>query len=124
MNSYVFDVCFNPAIDEDNIFLFIDHCLAHLSNSFFSDGDGDSYFASRSELPGGLDPERMKRYWQQHRELIRQRVLGHEERQVVTSNYIAYYHENLAGVFRVLDEMIDERAATEGGGDELSSTPP
>ncbi|MFO1880590.1 P-loop NTPase fold protein [Pseudomonas aeruginosa] len=128
MNSYVFDVCFNPVIDEDNIFLFIDHCLAHLSNSFFSagdgDGDGDSYFASRSELPGGLDPERMKRYWQQHRELIRQRVLGQEERQVVTSNYIAYYHENLAGVFRVLDEMIDERAAAEGGGDELSSTPP
>lgn len=123
MNEYVFNVCFNPDIHEDNTFHFLDHCLSHLSNSFFSDRDEEGYFASKAELPGGLDPKEMGRYWSQHRELIRQRVLHVEERYVVTSNYIASYSEDLAGVFAVLDGLADEATAVEAESDKLPSNP-
>ena len=108
MNKYMFDVCFNPDIHEDNALYFLDHCLSHLSNSFFSDRDKVGYFASKSELPGGLDPKEMGRYWSTHRELIRRRVQHVEERYVVTPSYIALYREDLAGVFEVLDELAEE----------------
>jgi hypothetical protein len=123
MNEYVFGVCFNPRIHEDNAFHFLDHCLSHLSNPFFSDRDEAGYFASKAELPGGLDSTEMGRFWSQHRELIRQRVLHVEERYVVTSNYIASYHEDLAGVFAVLDGLADEVTAFEAESDKFLSNP-
>jgi hypothetical protein len=123
MNEYVFGVCFNPDIHEDNIFHFVDHCLSHLSNSFFSGRDEEGYFASKAELPGGLDPKGMGRYWNKHRELIRQRALQVEERYLVTSNYTASYHEDLAGVFVVLDELADETTAVEAESDKLLPNP-
>lgn len=115
MNEYAFGVCFNPDIHQDNVFHFLDHCLSNLSNSFFSDRDEVGYFASKAELPGGFDPKAMGRYWGQHRELIRQRVLHVEERYVVTSHYKASYREDLAGIFTVLDELFDEATAVEAG---------
>jgi len=81
------------------------------------------YFASKAELPGGLDPKEMGRYWSQRRELIHQRILHVEEMRVVTSNYIASYREDLAGVFSVLDELADEAAADESESGELPSNP-
>jgi len=123
MNEYVFGVCFNPDLHENNVFHFLDHCLSHLSNSFFSGRDEVGYFASKAELPGGLDPKEMGRYWSQRRELIHQRILHVEEMRVVTSNYIASYREDLAGVFSVLDELADEAAADESESGELPSNP-
>jgi hypothetical protein len=34
MNDYVFGHCFSPIVDGDNVLLFLDHCLAHLSSPF------------------------------------------------------------------------------------------
>ena len=113
MNEYVFGVCFNPDIQEDNVFHFLDHCLSHLSNSLFSGRDEEGYFASKTELPGGLDPKEIGRYWGRHRVLIRQRVQHIEDRYVFTSNYIASYSKDLAGVFTVLDALADEATAVE-----------
>lgn len=113
MNEYAFGVCFNADIHEDNVFNFLDHCLSHLSNSFSSGRDEGGYFASKAEVPGGLDSKEMGRYWSQHQELIRQRVLHVEERYVVTSNYTASYREDLAGVFAVLEGLADETKAVE-----------
>ena len=111
MNEYAFGVCFNPDIHEDNVFHFLDHCLSHLRNSLFSDRNEEGYFASKAELPGGLDPKEMGRYWSQHRELIYQLVHHVEERYVITSNYTASYREDLPGVFAKLDELADEATA-------------
>jgi len=108
MNDYLFNVCFNPDIHEDNVLHFLDHCLSHLSNSFFSDRDIEGYFASKTELPRGLDPNRLGLYWNNHKELIRQKVQLVGERKVVTPNYIASYCEDLDGVFAVLDEIAEE----------------
>lgn len=123
MNEYVFGVCFNPDIHEDNVFHFLDHCLSHLSNSFFSGRDEEGYFATKGELPGGFDPKEMGRYWSQHQELIRQQVLHAEERHVVTSNYIASYRDDLASVFVVLDELAEEVTAIKAESDKLPPNP-
>lgn len=123
MNEYAFSVCFNPDIHEDNVFHFLDYCLSNLSSSFFSGRDEEGYFASKTGLPGGLDPKEMGRYWSQHRELIRQRVLHVDERYVVTLNYIASYREDLAGVFAVLDGLADEATAVGTESDKVLPNP-
>ena len=111
MKDYVFGFCFNPEIHEDNLFHFLDHCLSHLSSSFFSGGDEEGYFATKAELPGGLDPKEIGKYWIQHQELIQQKVLQVKDRHVFTSNYTASYSEDLSGVFAVLKELADEATA-------------
>ncbi|MFM0659974.1 KAP family NTPase [Paraburkholderia sediminicola] len=123
MNEYAFGFCFNPDIHEDNALHFLDHCLSHLSNSFFLGIDSRGHVASKAELPGGFDPKEMGLYWSQHRELIRQRVLHVEGRYVVTLNYTASYREDLTGVFTVLDELADAATAIEAESDELPPSP-
>lgn len=108
MNDYVFNVCFNPDIYEDNIFYFLDYCLSNLTSSFFSSADQSGYVASKSHLPGGLNPNEMAKYWSKHRQLIRLRSSQADEKEIVTPNYIAYYSEDLAEAFTTLDELTSE----------------
>lgn len=119
MNDYAFGVCFNPAIKEDNVFHFLDHCLSHLTSPFFSERDEDSYFASKTGILGGFDAKEMGLYWCTHRDLIRQKAQQAQDRRVVMSNYIASYRDDLPGVFTVLDALADE--ATE---EDTKSTEP
>jgi hypothetical protein len=113
MNDYVFSICFNPEIHESNVLLFLDHCLSHLSSSFFSGRDEDGYVATKANLPGGLDPKEMGRYWRQHREHIRGRDLHTIGRWVFRPNYTASYRDDLDGVLAVLDKLADEPSAHE-----------
>jgi len=107
MNEYAFDFCFNPAIQEDNVLHFLDHCLSHLSKSYFSGGDREGYFALKSGIPGGLDSKAMGQYWLVHREHIRLRQLHTLERCVFTGNYIASYRDDLMDLYKVLDELAE-----------------
>lgn len=122
MNEYVFGTCFNPAIHENNVFLFLDHCLSHLSSPFYSGRDEDGYIATKAGLPGGLDPKEIGRYWRQHREHIRGRGCQTSQRCVFMPNYIASYRDDLNGVFTVLDELADEATPALAVLDELQST--
>lgn len=103
MNEYVFGVCFNPDFGDDNIYRFLDYCLANLSSGIFTREDG--YAATKSGLPGALDPQRMAVYWETHRALILHRNPTAEDRRVVTASYIASYREDLQSVIAVLDEL-------------------
>ncbi|WP_010460519.1 KAP family NTPase [Acidovorax radicis] len=107
MNEYIFDHCFNPK-DSENVLIFIDHCLSHLSSPFFSDQEGDSYVATKTGIPGGLDSAALGSYWRQCREHIRGMGLQSSGRSVFTTNYTAFYRDDLEGVFTVLDELADE----------------
>ena len=106
MSEYAFGHCFNPLLDEQNVFYFIDHCLTHLSNSFLLEGDGLGYIATR-EIAGGFDPIEIGKYWNRHRELIRGKAALTPDRQVVTANYVATYGD-LESVFNVLDDFSNE----------------
>lgn len=125
MNKYAFGFCFNPDVEEGNIFHFLDHCLSHLTNSFFSGRDEEGYFASKIGVLGGFDAKEMGLYWCMHRDLIRKKAQQAEDRRIVMSNYIASYRDDLPGVFTALDELADE-ATAEGAESEnpAGSAPP
>lgn len=122
MNDYVFGTCFNPDVHENNALLFLDHCLSHLSSSFFSGRDEQGYFATKAELPGGLDPKEIGSYWRQHRDHIRGRELQISQRRVFTPNYIASYRDDLDDVFSVLDALADEAPPQFTRPDDLPAT--
>lgn len=111
MNDYVFGFCFNPQIDDDNVLRFLDHCLSHLSSPFHTGRDEDGFVATKTGLPGGLDPKAMGMYWLQHRDYIRGLGLQDSGRCVFMPGYTAFYHDDLVGVFAVLDELAEEVAS-------------
>ncbi len=115
MNDYIFNVCFNPELDPENVHHFLGHCLMHLSHPHFSahGAEHEGFFAAKDEISGGLDPIRMGQYWSSHRDLIRRLSPQLSDRSVVTSRYIAFYRDDLTGVFSALDELADEAAALE-----------
>lgn len=108
VNEYVFDFCFSPSVNGDNVLLFLDHCLAHLSSPFHTDRDEEGYIATKSGLPGGLDPTAMGRYWLEHRDHIRGLGLQDSGRYVSMPSYTAFYRDDLDGVFAVLDELAED----------------
>ena len=108
MNDYVFGHCFSPIVDGDNVQLFLDHCLAHLSSPFHTGRDEEGYVATKSGLPGGLDPKAMGRYWLTYRNHIRGLGLQDSGRCVFLPSYTAFYRDDLEGVFAVLDELAEE----------------
>lgn len=110
MNEYVFDFCFNPVVNGDNVLLFLDHCLAHLSSPFHTGRDEDGYVATKSGLPGGLNPKEMGKYWLEHRDHIRGLKLRDNGRCVFMPSYTAFYRDDLDGVFAVLDDLAEEGA--------------
>ncbi len=106
MNDYIFDLCFNPLVDEDNIYHFTDHCLRNLSSGFFgADQDVKGYAATGKSLSTGLIPEKLHEYWKNHGPYIKGRNLQNKEMPVFTFNYVATYTEHLPKVFEVLDKM-------------------
>ena len=110
MNEYMFKTCFNPDINEDNAIHFLDHCLAHLSSTFFSDSgtDKNEYVATPEGLSGSLDRIEMANYWRKYRQTILRMNLEFRQRSVYTSNYIASYNEDLPGVFTALATLAEQ----------------
>lgn len=106
MNEYIFNVCFNPNICEDNVFYFLDHCLLHFERTYRR--DEVEYLPTQTSLSGTLDSNEISKYWQDHREFIISKNFTNIDQQVMASNYIATYSEDLQSVFDVLDEMIEQ----------------
>jgi len=111
MNEYMFDICFNPELDENNILLFLDYCLSHLSNSFFSEKFEANHIATIEGIPGSLDPIKMGNYWKKNRAHISKVHLQNIGRKVITHNYHASYSEDLEDVFKVLDQLAAKSTA-------------
>lgn len=109
MNSYIFDVCFNPTICKENIYHFADHCLRNLtSNYFVADNGEEGHVATLTSLTSGLYPAEMKRYWKEYGQIIKDQNLSQEDRRVVTYNYVETYSKGLPKVFEMLDGMVNE----------------
>lgn len=111
MNEYIFGVCFNPTGNDNNVLLFLDHCLSHLSSPFRTGRDDEGYIATMSGLTAGLSSTAMGRYWLEHRDHIRGLELQDSSRRVFMPRYTAIYREDLDGVFAVLDELAEEVAS-------------
>ena len=105
MNNYVFDICFNPDMDKENIFHFLDYCLSNLTSTFLTGNSGTGFAPTQQSLISGLDREELQRYWSSHREMIQQKNLTELNREVVTANYIANYRDDLKNVISVLNDL-------------------
>lgn len=106
MNDYMFNLCFNPAIDKKNTVYFLDFCLSRLSSPF--ETNKNEYSATKYGLTGGLDPVRLGKYWVENKGLLRQQAKQLRGRCVFTTNYKATYEEDLEGIFIVLTELANE----------------
>lgn len=111
MNRYIFDFCFNPELNENNILHFLDHCLSNLTHSIFAIDGEMGYTATKGGIPGGLDPMEMGRYWNRHGDFIQQKRPTAMIRKVITPNYKASYSEDLIEVFPILDALATESTA-------------
>lgn len=108
MNKYVFDFCFNPLLQENNIFFFLDHCLTHLSHPMFFSSRSGRYSPNKLEISGGLDAKLLGRYWGLHKQKVKSFMANHGERAVFTSNYKTVYKNEAEDLFVVLDELEKE----------------
>jgi hypothetical protein len=109
MNAYVFGVCFNPALGENNRLLFADYCLTQLESAVFARSQGGWFIPTKANLTSGFDESALCDYWQQHRAAFDE--LLSVDRRVVTTNYVVTYKDALPGAFQMLDEMLQARLA-------------
>ncbi|MEQ1600508.1 MAG: hypothetical protein ABL885_01935, partial [Methylophilaceae bacterium] len=107
INEYLFDLCFNPEINQENYERFLDYLLLNFADKIWED-DGNRYVANLSEFTKVLDKEQLKKYWLQNRETILGLNFELKEKRVLTGNYYASYNEDLKDVYRVLDELISD----------------
>jgi len=105
INDYLFDVCFNPEVNEQNFRYFVEYCLCNLTNSFWSGADEDGYHPTLQGLANELDVERLVTYWKRYGEAIKNLNLTSSDKRVVTLNYVASYRVDLGRVFNVLDQI-------------------
>jgi hypothetical protein len=115
MNDYIFEVCFNPAINEQNANQFLDYCLRNLSSGFWSEGDEDGYFPTEQSLVGELSESRLADYWIQHGTAIKEQNFISSNKRVITLNYVVTYADDLLRVFGVLDKIQSKYEADRNG---------
>jgi hypothetical protein len=108
VNEYIFDICFNPAIKEQNAEHFLDHCLRHLTSGIWSVSNEDGYQPTPQGLAGELNANTLADYWAKNGKAIKARNLTSSDKRVVTLNYVATYKDYLPSVFEVLDRIQSE----------------
>jgi hypothetical protein len=111
VNDYMFNVCFNPAIKEQNAEHFLDYCLCNLTSGFFSGGEEEGYYPTAQSLTGELNADKLANYWAQHGQGIKMRNFTISDKKVVAGNYIATYAKDLPRVLDVLDEIQSQNKA-------------
>ncbi|MEI6042535.1 MAG: P-loop NTPase fold protein [bacterium] len=108
INDYIFDVCFNPSSPE-NVEHFIDYLLRNFASVFASAReDGRNYIPHINEFTKVLHKEKLAEYWQKNSSAIKAMNLNEKEKTLYVGNYTATYREDLAPVFKVLDDYLAE----------------
>lgn len=107
MNNYFLHLCFNPAIDENNIFHFVDHCLMSFEPYY---GRESTFEPTENGLIGSFDTSLFIQYWRDNRDFILSKKLEDEERTIITSNYTTTYKQSLPKVYKVLEKMLQSEA--------------
>jgi hypothetical protein len=105
MNKYIFDVCFDPDVNERNAEHFLDFCLCNLTSGTWRDGEDEGYFPSVQGLTEWLDGRKLAEYWTEHGTAIKSRNLARCGKRVITWNYVATYSVDLLRLFEVLDQI-------------------
>lgn len=108
MNNYLFDICFNPEVNEKNPIYFIDYCLSNFSDSYFTEHKDIGYVPTLDGLTSVLDKNMLAKYWGKYGSTVKETAQAYLDREVVSVNYIAFYKDDLDSTFEVLDKLIKE----------------
>lgn len=114
--DYLFNVCFNPELNENNYQHFLDYLLINFA-SIFGRKKGRDYVPNIEEFAKVIGKEKLAEYWKAHGEKIKALNLHNTDKQVNAGNYIASYKDDLPEVYQLLDELVLEI-------DSASTTPP
>ena len=103
INEYLFGRCFDPCYGEKNFEYFLDYLLINFVHTF--DDSEHPYKPHIDAFTKVLDRHRLEKYWRTNRVAIRALDFPSKDKEIVTANYIANYGDDLADVYRVLDEL-------------------
>lgn len=103
-NAYLFDVCFNPWMNDRAFDLFLDYLLTQFSHRFSHSGEGE-FVADINEFTKVLERDRLAMYWLDYGPAIRALRFHEREKTVFTLNYSPTYSEGIPQVYAALDEL-------------------
>lgn len=106
-NKYIFDVCFNPS-DNKNYEYFANYMLMNLNATFSPFEHASVYTPDIINFTKILDKSLLASYWRENRSSMRLLDLPAREDKVITLNYTATYAKDLEGVYKKLDELVDD----------------
>ena len=107
VNDYLFNICFNPKADINNYEHFLVYLLISLGS--YHAGMEIDYRPDIKEFTRVIDEERIIKYWKTHRDEIKDKDFLERDNKIVTSNYVATYKEDLPPIYKVLDELVEEK---------------
>jgi len=104
INKYLFETCFNPAINQKNYEHFVDYLLINFASVFRSE-DGRGYVPHLDEFIKVLEREMLSEYWKNNSVAIKALNLTNQDKIIYQGNYNASYKNDLPKVFEELDKL-------------------
>lgn len=99
MNNYLFGVCFNTTIDENNLLAFIDFMLMNYTNDF----DNGKYQPSIGVIQNSIDMNKLLKYLKKHKQKILE--LKTSDRFVIRSSSVLSYKENIDPLVELIGQI-------------------
>jgi hypothetical protein len=103
-NDYLFEYCFNPQKQGRNYKHFLDYLLLNFSPS--PDYSGVKYKYNIQEFTEVLAQDRLTAYWEKHSNFIKNKNYESEDKKLYLDKNVIAYNQNLANVYKVLDELL------------------
>ncbi len=109
MKKYLFDVCFNPKINKNNIRYFIDYLMCHFESTMHLPEyrEHNKYVPNYKKWIDIIGHNELRIFWKANSEEIRKyanRLKEYENPRIVTANYYTTYKDDLDAVFNELDK--------------------
>ncbi|MFH1893313.1 MAG: P-loop NTPase fold protein [Candidatus Zixiibacteriota bacterium] len=105
MNSYLFELCFDPSADPRNYGHFLNYLLLTMGVDLFRRPE-KVLIPRIDQFLAVLEKERIAQYWQTNRDSIRAEKYAESDKQIYTHNGIITYRDYLDPVYQVLDKLI------------------
>ncbi|GEQ75949.1 hypothetical protein CTTA_2954 [Comamonas testosteroni] len=103
MNAYLFNVCFNTALNPRNALHFIDYCLLNLTSPFYN--GLEDYIPTKTGITKAINSKELGEYWSYNNKIIREISTKEKNRKIALSNNVFTYDKYLQKIFDVLDEI-------------------
>ena len=107
INDYLFNHCFNPQVDSKNYQHFLNFMLLNFKTDFMKFGVDGVRKLDILGLLNVLSKEKLMNYWSVHKDHIRNAKFETTDNEICNSNGAATYKNDLADVFKALDDLVN-----------------